>query len=360
MLSIQRWLNLALDLLVATLAVMVISLAVGLRGSTTGGQIGIALNVVLGFNSVLLRLVETWTGLETSLGAVARLKTFESDTISEDRPGEILEPPQNWPEYGGIEFRNVSAYYGYENFPCFIPYLLTLNSLTYEIHRPNVPALDNITLSLPPGTKLGICGRTGSGKSSLLLTLLRLLDLDRGSIHIDGLDLANLPREAVRKSIIAIPQDPFFLPSSVRINLDPSHLLRDETLVSALEKVGLWTVIEERGKLDAMVNSLGLSQGQQQLFCLARAMLRDSKVVVLDEATSSVDLETEKKIQSVIKDVFRDRTVITVAHRLESIVESDVVAVLDGGRLVEVGEPAVLMDSVFRRVRDRVEPRYIF
>lgn len=114
MLSIQRWLNLALDLLVAALAVMVISLAVELRGSTTGGQIGIALNVVLGFNAVLLRLVETWTGLETSLGAIARLKNFENDTVSEDKLCESSEPPENWPQHGGIELRNVSASYGYD------------------------------------------------------------------------------------------------------------------------------------------------------------------------------------------------------------------------------------------------------
>jgi ATP-binding cassette subfamily C (CFTR/MRP) protein 1 len=114
MLCIQRWLNLALDLLIAALAVLVISLAIGLKGTTTGGQIGIALNVVLGFNSVLLRLVETWTDLETSLGAIARLKNFEIDTISEDQLRESSEPDEKWPQYGGVEFRNVSASYGYD------------------------------------------------------------------------------------------------------------------------------------------------------------------------------------------------------------------------------------------------------
>lgn len=112
MLCIQRWLNLALDLLVASLAVIVISLAVGLRGSTTGGQVGIALNVVLGFNVVLLRLVETWTGLETSLGAITRLKNFEADVLPEDKPGENVDPGAQWPKFGAIEFRNISASYG--------------------------------------------------------------------------------------------------------------------------------------------------------------------------------------------------------------------------------------------------------
>ena len=114
MLYIQRWLNLALDLLVAVLEVMVISLAVGLRGPTNGGQIGIALNVVLGFNTLLLRLVETWTGLETILGAVARLKNFEVDVVAEDKPGEEAEPGEMWPEYGATEFKNFSASYGCE------------------------------------------------------------------------------------------------------------------------------------------------------------------------------------------------------------------------------------------------------
>jgi ATP-binding cassette subfamily C (CFTR/MRP) protein 1 len=169
------------------------------------------------------------------------------------------------------------------------------------------------------------------------------------------MDLSTLPRETIRDCVIAIPQDPFFLPSSIRVNLDPSQTLTDEAIIAALDKVGLWEIIEGRTGLKDEMSSLSLSQGQQQLFCLARALLRDSKVVVLDEATSSVDVETDRKMRSVIKEEFGGRTVIVVAHRLDTILACDIVAVLDEGRLVEIGKPGELIDRVgssFRALKD--------
>lgn len=201
----------------------------------------------------------------------------------------------------------------------------------------------DVSMKILPGQKVGICGRTGSGKSSLLSTLLRLLDLDTGNIIIDGYDTRFVPRNLIRTRLTAIPQDPFTMDSSIRANIDHSQQISDTEIIAVLEKVDLWSVIETRGGLDAAAISQPLSQGQQQLFCLARAMLRRSSILILDEATSSVDVETEKKIRKVVDAEFQGRTVITVAHRIETIIDCDAVAVLDGGRLVEFGSPNVLL-----------------
>jgi ATP-binding cassette subfamily C (CFTR/MRP) protein 1 len=193
-----------------------------------------------------------------------------------------------------------------------------------------------------------------SGKSSLLLTLFRLLELDSGTIFIDGIDLRTLPREVIRTRMIAIPQDPFVLSSSVRANADPAGAATDAAIIDALTKVQLWDSIRVRGGLDAQMKAQPLSQGQQQLFCLARAMLRDSRVLVLDEATSNVDQETDTLMQRIIRREFARHTIITVAHRLDTIADADVVAVLSEGRLVEFGKPEELLarQSRFRELHD--------
>jgi ABC-type multidrug transport system fused ATPase/permease subunit len=192
-----------------------------------------------------------------------------------------------------------------------------------------------------------------SGKSSLLLSLFRLIEITGGKIEIDGLDLATLPRETVRTRLTAIPQDPFVLSSSVRENADPSGSSKDEAIIESLKKVQLWSIIESRGGLDAQMKAQPLSHGQQQLFCLARAMLRESKILVLDEATSNMDAETDTLMQRIIRKEFSGHTIVTVAHRLNTIEDSDVVAVLDGGRLAEFGSPVELLarkESLFKQL----------
>jgi ATP-binding cassette, subfamily C (CFTR/MRP), member 1 len=155
--------------------------------------------------------------------------------------------------------------------------------------------------------------------------------------------------------MIAIPQDPFILNDTVRRNIDPSQSIPDEKIIDAFTKVHIWSIIESRGGLDQDMKSQPLSQGQQQLFCLARALLRESKILILDEATSNVDSETDKRMQEVIRKEFRDHTVITVAHRMETILDSDVVAVLDKGVLIEFGSPKELLNrpSLFKDLNGR-------
>ena len=195
-----------------------------------------------------------------------------------------------------------------------------------------------------------------SGKSSLLSTLLRILDLDAGQIFIDGYDISTFPRDIVRSRIVTIPQEPFFLSGSVRENIDLLQTTTDEAIISVLTQTRLWSILQDRGGLDADMNKTTLSQGQQQLFCLARAILRkDCRIVVLDEATSSMDNETDRLMQELIRSEFKDWTVVTVAHRLDTILDSDKIAVLDQGRLMEYDSPDRLLShqppSMFQKLR---------
>ncbi|KAK6073198.1 ATP-binding cassette containing protein [Seiridium cupressi] len=340
---LDLWLTVVLDLLVAGLAVMVVSLAVILRSSTTGGQIGLALNLVITISTTLVRLLEQWTSLETCLGAVARIKTLEATLLPEDTENEDSEPPAGWPKQGSIEFRDVTASY-----------------------NPETVALKGVSLTISPGQKVGICGRTGSGKSTLLLSVLRLIELDSGSIHIDSLDLSTLPRETIRSRLIAIPQDAFILNDSIRLNIDPSATVPDEEIIAVLEKVQLWSVIksrsantngstepppaapkkeEETDPLAAPLKTSPFSHGQFQLFGLARALLLKarSSILILDEATSNVDGETDKLMQRIIREEFSRHTILSIAHRLDTIRDADLIVVLDKGRLVEKGAPEELL-----------------
>ncbi|KAH6713295.1 putative multidrug resistance protein, partial [Leptodontidium sp. MPI-SDFR-AT-0119] len=312
MYCIQRWFNLVLLLLVGLTAVVVVALATSLTSTTTGGRLGVSLSSIVNFNFSLGMFMMFWTQMETSLGAIARLKSFETETVSEHKEEETFVPGQDWPTLGSIEFRNVSASYG------------------------TSPALRDISFSIRQGEKIGICGRTGSGKSTLLSVLLRILDMTSGTILIDGVDLKVVPREIIRSRIVTIPQEPFILSGTVRLNADPTSIASDNSIIAALVKFGLWDILSARGGLDAEMAANPLSQGQQQIFCLARAMLKpEAKILVLDEATSNVDAETDRTMQRLIREEFKDFTVLTVSHRMDTIMGSDRIAVLDGGRLVE-------------------------
>jgi ABC-type multidrug transport system fused ATPase/permease subunit len=323
MFCIQRWLNVVLDLLTAAIAVVVVALAMGLRGTSSAGSIGVALINVLSFSENIKVLITAWTTMETSLGAIARVKNFEASTVSEDCPEQLaIQPPASWPDAGEVTVSEMSIAYDSDS-----------------------TILKKLSLSIPAGSKIGICGRSGSGKSSFILSLLRLLDASSGAISIDGWDLQQMSTRDVRDGITAIPQEVMLLPGSIRSNLDPKALVSDADIVAALEEVGLQFITQGLEGLNTTVADLSLSHGQRQLLAVARALLRPSKVLVMDEITASLDEDTERQILSTVHAAFSESTVVTVAHRLKTLLDYDTIVVLDAGRVVEMGKPADLLST---------------
>lgn len=221
--------------------------------------------------------------------------------------------------------------------------------------------IKNLSLSIQGAEKVGICGRTGSGKSSLMLGLFRLVDKSEGQIEIDGRDIANVPLRLLRSHLSIIPQDPVLFAGSVRFNLDPVELYTDEEIWKALEIAQLVPIIKSKPELlNSTVAEGGenFSLGQRQLFCLARALLRNSKILIMDEATASVDMITDKIVQKVINHHFKDKTILTIAHRVSSILNYDTIVVLKNGSIIEKGSPSELkskIDSIFSNmIRDNL------
>ncbi|KAL2127939.1 hypothetical protein VTI74DRAFT_9944 [Chaetomium olivicolor] len=341
LMCLQRWLNLVLDMIAATVAIGIIAAAVALRGQIKGGQVGVALNIMLVANTTLLRLVESWTNLEVSLGAVARLQALENATPSELEKNAIFEPPRGWPTQGRVEFREVTAVYHAE-----------------------AVALRDFTLTINEGQKITICGRTGSGKSSFLLALLRMLDLQSGFIELDGVNINKIPRDFLRqRCFVTVSQDGFLLPNeTLRFNLDPEGSLGDgHVIIDTLKRVGLWSHFSLVGLYSKEHGDDGhpilgqklstfpaFSAGQAQIFALCRGILKAEAlradggrpVVLLDEVTSALDASTESAVHRIVEDEFaaKGHTTIMVSHRLGQLSEfarpgRDIVVCMRDGRL---------------------------
>jgi ABC-type multidrug transport system fused ATPase/permease subunit len=328
---VQRWLNMVLDLIVGGMAILLVTVAVKTKMTVDPAMTGLALTNLVGFSQMLKQLITNWTLLETSMGALARIRSFVAEVESENRPGEDHSAPDHWPKFGGIEFREVVASH----------------------KAAKRPTLNNLSFAIPPGTKLALVGRSGSGKSSLIAALLRLMDITSGSIVIDGIDIATLPRQTVRSRLIALPQDPYILAGTVRENVDPLYDVDDDLVISALRKVQLDHLLDDPDiGLNAKLGTEMLSHGQCQLLCLARAMVRKGSILILDEATASVDVQTDALMQRIIRTEFKHHTIIAAAHRLDTIIDFDAVLVLDAGRILEKDNPANLLkqESTFREL----------
>ncbi|KNC84183.1 hypothetical protein SARC_03605 [Sphaeroforma arctica JP610] len=235
-------------------------------------------------------------------------------------------PPDHWPTAGHVEVRDMV--------------------LTYGTHLP--PVVDGISFTCLPGEKIGIVGTTGAGKSSIVLGLLRLLELSSGSVLIDGVDVALLGTHDLRSRLTVLSQDPFFFSGKLRRNLDPCSVHSDDEIWTALVRTQLFELIHALPQqLDSHITHTGtpFSAGQLQLLSLARAMLSDHRVVLMDEPTASVDAMTDALIQRAIRVHFQAATVIQISHRLDTVVDSDRIIVMDNGRIVEQGSPTTLLQD---------------
>ncbi|KAK8010251.1 hypothetical protein PG990_009216 [Apiospora arundinis] len=325
----QNWLNLVLDLVTAGLAVAVMAVGVATRASA-GSSLGLALFAAVSFGGSAKNVIQHWTQLEISMGAIERVRAFTIETGSERQGVDDTKPPspvgdtKAWHGEGSIVFRNVSARY-----------------------RPELPlVVRDISFKIGPRQRYAICGRTGSGKSTLVSALLRLVPLESGVILVDGNDIATLSPDQVRSRFITLPQDPVLITGSVRHNLlIYGTESSDEELIAALDSFGLWDMILSKGGLDAEMGEDLLSHGQRQLFCFARSTLQKSNIVLLDEPSSQADRETEQNIEAAIRDHFQDHTVLCVAHRLSTVMSFDAVVVMDAGAIAEVGSPQSLLQD---------------
>ncbi|KAK3381207.1 putative ABC multidrug transporter [Podospora didyma] len=352
---IQQWLNLILDLVVVVIAAVLTTLSVRLHSNS--GFTGASLVTLMGFGENLSGIVIFYTLLETSMGAIARLKTFSESVKPEDREEEDIVPAEQWPQNGVIELKGVSASYDPED----------------EI-KPNL-ALRDIKLMIKSGEKVAICGRTGSGKSTLVGLLLKLLDPIPGTaenaVIIDNTSLSRIDRSALRQRIIAVPQEAVFLPdgSTFQANLDPLEVSTAEECQAVLGAVDMWQFVQERGGLGAGMTPGTLSAGQRQLMSLGRALVRrrvrarnlglggggsEGGILLLDEVSSNVDHETERLMMDIINVEFRDYTIVAVSHRLDMIMDFDRVVVMDMGEIVEIGSPIVLAGQDGTRFGDLV------
>ncbi|KAJ5979295.1 ABC transporter integral membrane type 1 [Penicillium viridicatum] len=326
---IRQGLKLALDILVMLLAVILVAVVTALKDHFSAGEIGVALNLIISISQNLNTAIEAWTEMEISLGAVARVQEFTKETPVEASAG--IE--EGWLTRADIRFDNVSTGYRSDG-------------------AGDRPILLDLSFHIPCGQKIAVCGPSGSGKTSLIMTILRMLEISQGRITIDNVDISTIHPTALRSQITVIPQDPFFLPGTSRYCFNPTGTLSEERIVTAIKKVGLWDSICRKGGLDATFNALDWSYGERQLLALARALTTPSPLLILDEATSGVDWETESRILEIIEQECAAQTVIAIVHRLRHIERFDKVALLQHGELVEFDAPRALLgrESEFRKL----------
>lgn len=322
----QTWLNFRLEMLTVLFLAFVAFVSAALKGTAdlSAGVVGLTLTYSIMLTSVFQPFIEESAELENLMTSVERI--VEYIDLEAEAPAETdTKPKDDWPSRGQIDFDNMS----------------------FKYHRSLPDVLHHITCTIKPSEKIGVVGRTGAGKSSLISTLFRLSE-PRGKIEIDGVNIQELGLKDLRSKLSIIPQEPVLFSGPMRRNLDPFGEHQDTELWNVLEEVQLKKAVEELpNKLDEELAESGsnFSVGQRQLVCLARAILRHSRILVIDEATANVDQRTDSLIQATIREKFKHCTVLTIAHRLNTIIDSDKVLVLDAGRLKEFEAPYILLKN---------------
>ncbi|KAI8057636.1 hypothetical protein BDF22DRAFT_661756 [Syncephalis plumigaleata] len=305
------------------------------------GLAGFTLSTALMFSEITMWTVTFYGMLEMSMNGVERVHEYLQ---IEQEPPAIIEsarPSPEWPQQGSIQVEN----------------------LTMKYTAAHTPVIHDLSFNIQPGERVGIVGRTGAGKSTLAVAFFRFIEAASGRIIIDGVDISKIGLHDLRSRLTIIPQDPILFNGTIRSNLDPFSSHSDEAIWNALRRSHLISVADDGQEiypaglesLDAPVSENGsnFSQGQRQLLAMARALLRSSKLIIMDEATASVDFETDTLIQQTVRNEFTEATLLCIAHRLRTIIDYDKVLVMDSGRLAEFDSPSVLIqrkDSLFRRL----------
>ncbi|KAG1709638.1 hypothetical protein DVH05_020294 [Phytophthora capsici] len=335
--SAGRWLAARLDMLSVVIIVVVTAYLVSTKGQLSAMTAGISLTYSLMLTSVVQWVMRSVDRVDSAMTSVERLLHFRQIPQEEDSPNCIPIDTAAWPSQGAVKFDNLCLKY-----------------------RPELPlVLRGVCMDVHGGEKVGICGRTGAGKSSLMIALFRICEFHSGSVSIDGLDISQLKLHELRRSLAIIPQDPVLFSGPLRENLDPFGEYSDAEIWTVLQQVHMADSLAKWGAgLDFQVSECGdnLSVGQRQLVCIGRALLKNSKIVVLDEATANVDTATDALIQNTIRETFADKTVLIIAHRINTIMHCNKIAVMDAGQVAEYGAPSELLgqpESIFGSLAQR-------
>ena len=322
----NRWLGVRLEFIGSLIVLGASFFGVIGRYQVSAAFIGLSISNSLVITDSFISIVRLLVDAESNLTSCERALKYcklesEGPFVVEDE-----SPSERWPTRGEVKFDNFSMRY-----------------------RKDVdPVLRNITITIQPGEKVGIVGRTGAGKSSLVAALLRMTEAMEGTIYIDGVDISKIGLDDLRTKITVIPQEYHLFSGTIRSNIDPFNEYEDYEIWNALERVQLKEKIESMPqKLSTIVSNddSDLSVGAKQLFVLARCVLKKSKVIILDEATANVCLETDAAIQKTIREEFADSTILMIAHRLDTIIDADKVLVMDTGRIMEYETPYKLLQN---------------
>ncbi|KAF7321107.1 Multidrug resistance-associated ABC transporter protein [Mycena chlorophos] len=340
--TLQMWLGLRLDLFASILILGLGLFSAGFRTTVSPSKIGVVLSYSLSITQVFSQMVSQFATNEQNMNAVERLLVY-ADLPAEGDATRPDDPPASWPTQGKIEFKDVEMAY-----------------------REGLPlVLKGVSFDIKPGEKVGIVGRTGAGKSSLLQVLFRMVELQAGQIDIDGVNIRDVGLDTLRSRLALVPQDSVLFLGSLRENLDPQNSKTDAELISVLQRAWLLPgpgqpadpIAEAKFSLDSKIGDEGsnYSAGEKQLLALCRALVKNSSIIVLDEATSSVDVETDAKLQRTIRTQFASSSLLCIAHRLNTIAYYDRILVMDQGEVAEFDTVLNLFDrqdSIFRSLCD--------
>lgn len=321
--AVNRWLGVRTEIIAVAVVFVASVIALFLRDQLGAGLVGLAVTSTLSLSASLNWMVRQFSEFEVQMNAVDRI--LEYAAVTPEAPFIVPDkrPPPNWPSKGEIELRSLTLKY-----------------------RPDLrPVLDRLSVRLRPAEKIGIVGRTGAGKSTLTLALFRIVEAAGGSVWIDGVDIGSIGLRDLRSRLAIIPQDPVLFAGTLRSNLDPFNKATDDELWSHLDRVHLRDKVAALpGKLSHHVEENGdnFSVGERQLLCLGRALARKSKIVIMDEASASLDFATDMLVRELVQREFGHCTVLTIAHRLNTVLNSHRIMVLEQGRLVEFDTPEAL------------------